>query len=289
MYETFINRVIQKLKLSESRTANVFKFLTTVSYYKLNPYVDFVANNAALKFEAQEIKDAWDFVVLLYRYNIKLSMAIYPHIYLLETTLKTQINNEMTKFYGFNWYKDIQPVRSKNNAKTVDYVVAVRNKYLDKSRKNSSLGDFVENNTTFGYWVALLQIPEYWDSKDIKLKRLFVNDDIQFLNKVPTKEIYSKLISINDLRNSISHHNQIIGKKLISSRTNHEYSLLEIYQNIVYLLKHLNCNDIDWMIGDLHCAEKNFCKGNSFETLYKELEFIHQYEIQADKTKSPAK
>jgi len=285
LYELFVNRIIEDLKLDKNRYDNVFRFLKTVSYYKLTPYINFVASGQEIKNlfpKLPEIKDNWDRVVFLYRYNIKLSMGVYPYIYLLENTLKTQINNEMTKYFGYDWYKNIYPQKTANTAKTVDYIVKIRDKYLNDN-KIHSLGDFSENHVTFGFWVALLQIPVYWDSKDMKLKRLFVNDDIQFLNQVKTNEIYNKLISVNDLRNSISHHSQIIGRKLISKRTKYEYGLWEVYQNIIYLLKHLGCKDIEWMVGDLNCVAQEHCAGNSFEALYKDFAFVHEYEIKAKK------
>lgn len=286
MYKIFVKKIIEDLKLNKNRHDNILKFLKTVSYYKLTPYINFVASNQEiindLLKNSSEVKDDWDKVVLLYRYNIKLSIGIYPYICLLENTLKTQINNEMTKFFGYSWYKDINIPKTNNTKKTVDYVIKIKNKYLNNN-KIHSLGDFSENHATFGFWIALLQIPCFWDSKNIKLKRLFVNNDIQFLNQVKTNEIYNKLISVNDLRNNISHHNQIIGKKLISKRTKYEYELWDVYQNIIYLLKYLSCNDIDWMVGDLHCKKQEYCNGNSFETLYKEFIFVHKYEIKARK------
>lgn len=287
MYEIFINRIIEKLELDKIRYNKLLKFLKTVSYYKITPYIDFASIESDVLNDISKLipdcKDKWDIAVFLYRYNIKLSMAIYPYIYLLENTLKNQINNEMTKCFGYEWYKDINPPKTDNTAKTVDYIIKTKNKYLNDN-KTHSLGDFSENNVTFGFWVALLQVPYYWESKDIKLKRLFVNDDIQFLNQVKTNEIHSKLISVNDLRNGIAHHNQIIGRKLISKRIKHNYTLWEVYKHIIYLLRHLGCEDIDWMVGDLHCKEQEHCSGNSFEALYKEFAFIHECEIKARKS-----
>jgi len=158
------------------------------------------------------------------------SIAIYPFIYLIENTLKTQINNSLCQSIDNNWYKNPDIYKSDKNEskkskslKTREYLLEF-NKYYLKEVKNPNIGDFIENYTTFGYWIATLKINCLWDSKDIKLKKLFVNATIPDLISIPSKDIYDKLVSVNDLRNNISHHNQIICTE-ISKRTEHKYRL----------------------------------------------------------------
>jgi len=257
LIKNFATQLIKELNLPESRYDNICRFLETVSYYKLLPYIEFIQNNENIENDFKlcipNYKDLWDGITELYRYNIKLSVAIYPYIYVLETTLKNKINNYLCEKLDKNWYtnKDLYNNASKN---TREYLLECNNKYL-KEAKNPENGDFLENYTMFGYWTATLKVPDLWDSKNIKLKQIFINGSIKDLISVPTREIYDKLVSINDLRNNISHHNQIILKE-ISSRTKHKYKLWNIYQNINWILEHLGCENIDWMIGDLNCNLK---------------------------------
>ena len=89
----FTQKIINKLNLPRNRESKISLFLSMVSYYRLLPYIEFLKNNPDIPAQLPDCKDCWDAVVYLYRYNIKLSNAIYPYIYLLEITLKTRINN----------------------------------------------------------------------------------------------------------------------------------------------------------------------------------------------------
>ena len=277
-----IDKVLNKLNLPETRKEKVNTFLKTVSYYRLLPYIDFIKNNdIAQKInEINNDKDKWDAVVWLYRYNIKLSNALYPYICLLETTLKTQINNLFCESFDFNWYSN-QHVLNRANKPSIPYIKDKMQDYQSKT-KHPDIMDFVENNTTFGYWVAIVESGNFWNSNDIKLRNLFSANGKQNTALLSLKKISQMLRSINDLRNCISHHSQIIGC-VIGKKGFSKLKLWEIYQNILYLLNLLGCEDIDWMIGDLHCNMTEHCSGNSFESLYKKYEFIHQYNIKTDK------
>lgn len=275
MFKDFANKIIQKLNLSSDRHDRVYAFLQTVSYYKLNPYVDFIKNNKDVSKKLKDIipacKDNWDCVVFLYRYNIKLSASIYSYIYLIETTLKTKINNELCKSYGFNWSdSDIL----NNCSKTIRQDIE---KYKNKTN-GIDIIKFVENEATFGFWNYIIK--GFWNTKEIKLMNLFSKN--RTINPLTLKfsKIYLQLESIRRLRNDISHYNRIIGCKVYKN-----CSLVDIYFNILYIFELLGYSkpDLDRMIGDLHCLPEEYCKGNSFEVLYKEFEFIHKYEIRADK------
>lgn len=276
-----IQKIIEKLKLNPDRETNVSLFLSTVSYYKLLPYIDFVMNNNDITSKINkliEAKDHWDTVVFLYRYNIKLSTAVYPYIYLLETTLKTKVNNVFCDTFGFNWYKNPE-VLHRANKSSVNYLEKIMLDYVNEA-PTPNIMDFVENNTTFGYWVAILESGNYWNSNDIKLNRLFSANGEKNPVLISLKEVIKKLRSVKDLRNYISHYNQIIGCS-IKGKGYSQFKLWDIYQNILDLFYLLGCDDVDWMIGDLQCQPTKHCSGNSFETLHKHLDFLHSYEIKA--------
>lgn len=281
--QKFIEKITTKLNLPESRNHKIEKFLETVSYYKLLPYVDFIKNNREIeeKINAKILgKDSWDAVTFLYRYNIKLSNAIYPYIYLLETTLKTKVNNLFCSTMGDEWYKD-KAFLYQFNLRSINYIEKTIEDYLKESTHPSVI-DFVENSTTLGFWNAVVESGNLWNSKPIKMCNLFSASGKINPATLSIKEINKKLRSLNDLRNCISHHNRIIGCK-IDRKGYSNYRLYDVYQNILYLLTLLGCDDIDWMIGDLHCVKTEFCNGNSFESLYKEFDFINSCDIKSDK------
>lgn len=273
------DKIIKKLDLSKKRESNVNFFLETISYYKLLPYIDFIANNQIIMNKInQKIdgKDNWDAVVFLYRYNIKLSKAIYPYIYLLETTLKNKINHVLCKNFDNNWYKE-SSVLHKAGKQTVEYLLEKKCKYLNAS-VNPHVMDFIENYTTLGYWVAIVDSSNFWNSKEIQIRELFSMNKKLNPALVKQKKIIQQLRSIKDLRNAISHYNQIIGCRLARKGYSH-FRLGDVYQNIIYLLTLLGCEDINWMIGDLDC-----CSNGSFESLYNEFGFIHDCDIKVEKT-----
>ena len=285
----FVQKILNKLNLPEERREKINLFLQTVSYYKLLPYIDFIKDNQNIASEINGLingKDSWDVVVCLYRYNIKLSIAIYPYIYLLETTIKTQVNNSLSESFGFDWYKN-PSVLHRANKNSINYLEENANSYL-KEVSMPNLMDFVENNTTLGYWIAIIGSGNFWNSNDIKLRSLFSSNKTVNTATLQLKEINKKLRSVNDLRNSIAHYNQIIGCK-IDRKGYSDYKLWNVYQNILELLCLLGCKDIDWMIGDLHCKPEEYCKGNSFEILYKDFECVHQYKIKPQKADSATK
>lgn len=278
-----IQKTINKLDLSSNREENIRFFLTTVSYYKLLPYIDFVKNNPEIAEKINLIfngKDNWDAVVGLYRYNIKLSHSIYPYIYLLETTLKTQVNNLFCEIFGFDWYLN-QSVLHRANKNSVNYLNKKAEDYL-KEANNPNVMDFTENHTTLGYWISIIESGNFWNSNDIKLRKIFSANDKLNPATLSLKEITKKLRTIKDLRNCIAHHNQIIGCR-IDRKGFSKLKLWDIYQNILELFYLLGCDDLNWMLGDLICQQQEFCQGNSFELLYNQLDFIHSMEIKADK------
>ena len=65
-------------------------------------------NNAVYEYLKSKtcVKNKWEAVIYLFRYNIKLSVALYPYIFLLETALKTRINAKLTEHYTDYWFRD---------------------------------------------------------------------------------------------------------------------------------------------------------------------------------------
>lgn len=321
--------IIKELNLSSDRKEQVIRFLETVSFYRLKPYVYFIKNNPDvlnyLKAQKADIKDNWDAVIELYRYNIKLSVSIYPYIFLLENVLKAKINRYLTEKYNKNWYRNeslflkalnlddfdkeiidkyynqkiLKPVRDeitalyykkdsgltktqiKSKINKIKYSCSIfieNREYIETRRGNSNVNEFVEIRPTLNYWITMLNINNLWkdeQTESFELEKIFIN--ISELRKKPDEAlslICKKLDDIRKLRNFISHHKQIIGKNSFE-----KLSLYKIYQNILEMFYILGCENVDWMIGDLTCNLNQSCSKRTFEALYKEFEFIHNFEI----------
>jgi len=345
----FVEEIINTLELNSNRREKIEGFLSTVSFYKIAPYVNYVVeNNDKYKkfkkiinidqspcfWQKTAIKDKWDLVTYLYRYNIKLSIALYPYIYLIETTLKTKINNLMCREYSENWFKDeslffkaysldlsidkeifdkyfVFGKIGKNEEKEIKeiyknyqnqlkilpeklttsqikakiykikaciYLIKASRKAI-KEKEKIEIFAFVENETTFGYWVSLIQNKHFWKESQVSLKTMFLNGEIkqEEINEKHS-EISNKLDKIRILRNQISHHNQIIGIKENQLKSaSKKFSLIQTYEDILYLFSLLGIDpQKDLFINELKCNQnKMFCKGRSFEILYNELKLMH--------------
>src|SRR5574344_1114534 len=122
--DNFVNITKRKLNLNDERGKNIKLFYNTVSYYKMRPYIDFIQNNPEIETKLKEkigLKDSWDSVTFLYRYNIKLSTAIYAYIYILEIAIKTKINNLLINSCSKNWYADFAFI-NRANKKTIPFL-----------------------------------------------------------------------------------------------------------------------------------------------------------------------
>ena len=103
-----IDFLINELKLNIKRKPQIEKFYEA---NRLVPYVNLIKTypqiyNILSSIYTNKIKDNWDCVVELYRYNIKLSKSIYPYIYILENILKIRISNYLKEKYNDEWYKN---------------------------------------------------------------------------------------------------------------------------------------------------------------------------------------
>ena len=103
-----IQYLLEKLNLSKDRIPKIEAFAESV---RLKPYVKIIAENPDIikelkKIYPNKIKDNWDCVVELYRYNIKLSKAIYPYLSILENIIKVKVSNYLKQRYGENFYYD---------------------------------------------------------------------------------------------------------------------------------------------------------------------------------------
>jgi len=226
MLDKYINQIKTDLAIDESQFAEVNSFLMQVHYSKILPYIQKAKHN-------HEIKNKWEYVVTSYYTNVQLSGFIYPYIYAFETVLKAKINNLMSDQFGFNWYKDVELLSNGNKASR-EYIKSFVEDYLSKtSPEKQDINDFIENGTTFGFWVSVIDSGYFWESKEIELKKIFAEGEIKktLLSK---KQISNKIKAINDLRNRIAHFNQIYDC-YISTRKGNYYKFEDVYNHILYL------------------------------------------------------
>jgi len=326
-----IKYILKELNLDETRKSQIGLFSEA---YRLKPYIQTIKNNPEIFEKLREvcpekIKDNWDCVVELYRYNLKLSKSIYPYLAILENILKIKISEYLKQKYHENWYCDeslffnalgfddfdkkifekyfnhkinkfvredlikeykeekLQDKTDKIKSKIqkIKQVISILSDARDYrlTNKNPGLQGFIETKPTLNYWITLLEIKKLYEIQEnnkiedennefkISIKDIFPNVDTENIRNLRT--IAQKLDDIRLLRNDISHYNQIICRKIAG-----KLKLWDIYKNITEIFYFLGCVDVNWMIGDISC-----CNNGSFESLYKDFEFIHQYEINLTK------
>jgi hypothetical protein len=226
MFKKYINQIEKDLLISEKQVLEAKSFLMQVHYSKILSYILKAKNNP-------EIKNKWDYVKTSYHNNIQLSSFVYPYIYLFETVLKTRISNLICHSFGSDWYKDLE-LLSKVNKESKEYIKSFVESYLNKTKpENQDINDFIENGTTFGFWVSIIDSGYFWDSKDIQLREIFAEGELA-KTMLSKKQIANKIKGINDLRNKIAHFNQIYDC-LISERKGNLYKFEDIFSHILYL------------------------------------------------------
>lgn len=226
MLDKYIKQLKTDLAIAESQVSEVNSFLLQVHYSKILPYIQKVK-------QSPEIKNKWEYVKNSYYNNIKLSGFIYPYIYAFETVLKAKISNLMSDSFGFYWYRDVE-LLSRGNKASREYIKSFIEDYLNKtSPEKQDINDFIENGTTFGFWVSVIDSGYFWESKEIELRNIFAEGEVKktLLSK---KQITNKIKAINDLRNRIAHFNQIYDC-YISTRKGNYYKFEDIYNHILYL------------------------------------------------------
>lgn len=227
MLEKYINQIQKDLLISENKKTEVKSFLMQVHYSKILPYILKAKNSS-------EIKNKWEYVISSYYNNIQLSNFIYS----FETVLKTRISNLLCYGFGFNWYKDIK-LLLKVNKESKEYIESFVQSYLSKTKpEKQNINDFIENGTTFGFWISIIDSGYFWDSKDIELRIIFAEGEIA-KTMLSKKQITNKIKGINDLRNKIAHFNQIYDC-LISERKGNLYKFEDIFNHILYLSSLMN-------------------------------------------------
>lgn len=135
--------IIEQLSISSEFEKDINEFLNIVSFYKIAPYVNFLKENSDTYDYIKKqtgVKNKWEAIIYLFRYNVKLSLSLYPYIFLLETVLKTRINSKLTEQYTDYWFRDELLLLKINQIDTMNDL-SLYNKYkkqeLTRDKANS--------------------------------------------------------------------------------------------------------------------------------------------------------
>jgi hypothetical protein len=312
-----INYLLEELNLDESRRSSIEAFSET---YRLKPYVKILKDSHDLvgklkKICPDKIKDNGDCIVELYRYNIKLSKAVYPYLAILENILKIRITNYLRNKYGEDYYYnkilifqaleldkfDKQIFEQYFNHKINKFVredligkykkahpnlsiTKIKHKISQIKRALSILSDaeeycFKNNYPSLDGFIESKPTLNYWITI-LEIKNLFTKND----ETLDLKSIFPAIKS-EDIKTL-----KTITQKLDDIRMLRNY--ISHYNRIICtkISKDLTLWDIYENIVGLFsllgCEKVNSiigditcCRQSDFEILYRKLDFVHNFEI----------
>ena len=306
-----IQYLLNQLHLTEDRIPNIEAFSEKS---RLKPYIQIINDNPNLieklgKIYPNRIKDNWDCIVELYRYNIKLSKAIYPYLAILENIIKVKLSDYLKIKYGENfWFNsklffsllelddfDVDIVNMYFNHK-INKVVrekithlyfehdssitkkAIRNKLSKIKKAISILSDAMEfrfknTNYCFNDFVESKPTLNYWITL-LEIKGLYVSSD-------PNKELDLKPIFLNvekeDIRTLKTIAQKLDDIRLLRNAISHYNRIIctNITDNLDLWGIYTNIIEMFHLLG---CEDVNYiigdincCNNGSFEHLYNEL------------------
>lgn len=164
--------------------------------------------------------------LMLYRANIRLSLQIFAVIGVLEIILRNSIDRYMIREKGATWLEDaVAP------GGYLDLHADCEKSFHSVHEAIHNLGsqychDSLIANLSFGFWRYQFAPKEYIASGSMLLN-VFSNRPTW----IRQKEIYHRLVNINQIRNRIAHHEPICfyGNSISTSKIEKKYnSILEL-------------------------------------------------------------
>lgn len=266
------------------------------------------------KIYPDKIKDNWDCIVELYRYNIKLSRSIYPYLAILENIVKIHISNYLKNKYGEDFYYneelffkklkfdefDIKIFRKYFNHKINKYVreelIEIYKKHNPELKKEK-----IKNKITkIKRAVSILS-----DAREYRFKNTKCNLQ-SFVESKPTLNYWITLLEIKSLYSKNNETDcdlefdsifpnaakqDVRTLKTISQKLNDIRILrnnISHYNKIIYtdISKNLTLWDIYKSITELFallgCSDVRYiigdiacCEKSDFENLYHKFDFLH--------------
>lgn len=311
-----IQYLLKNLHLKDSRIANIEAFAEKA---RLEPYVKILDKTPDIiehlkKIYPNRIKDNWDCIVELYRYNIKLSKAIYPYLAILENIIKGKLSEYLKLKHGEDfWFDnklffnllgfddfDIGIVNKYFNHK-INKVVreeiislyqnydsqiskkAIRNK-LEKIKKaisilsDSSEYRFKNTNCSFVGFVESKPTLNYWITL-LEITGLYQNKDN--LDELELKAIFPN-IKIENVRTLKTIAQKLDDIRLLRNAISHYNRIIctNITKDKDLWDIYTNINELFILLG---CNDVNYvigdiacCNNGNFETLYHKFDFLHE-------------
>ncbi len=311
-----IKEFLQKLQLNETRTSSIKAF---AEKDRLRPYLKIIEENPNIindlkKVYPSRIKDNWDCVVELYRYNIKLSKAIYPYLAILENVIKIELSNYLKQKYEEDfWFnhKLFYQVLEFN-----DFDISIIDKYFNhkfnKIVRDEIMSAYIENNNTISKKAIRNKIEKIKkaisvlsDASEYRFKNTNPSF-IGFVETKPTLNYWITLLEITSLYRISEENSDKLDLKPIFPNIDKEdvrtlktiaqklddirllRNAISHYNRIIYtnISQDLDLWDIYTNIIELFRLlgkdDVNYiigdiacCTNGNFETLYKKFDFLH--------------
>lgn len=176
----------------------------------------------------------------LYRANISLSQKMYAVIGMFEVILRNSIDRHMKSKKGPIWLEEaIAPDGFLYHSSDCRHSLHVVQKAIH-TLGSQYTHDRLIANLTFGFWRYQFARKEYLASGNTLLN-IFINRPF----KTNQKDIFRRLIQINQVRNRIAHHEPICfdGTRISTEKVK------KTYNTILELLEWLGCNHTKILYG----------------------------------------
>lgn len=186
--------------------------------------------------------------LILYRYNIQVSLDMFAVVGAFEIALRNSIDKVMTQEFGDDWLRDaILSGGIFNVPQCRDHARIISSAYEKLNRQHRYTHTHLLSKMEFGIWKYMFSSPQYKAANRILL-RAFPNKPTstrtaQYNNTF----VFNELDHVNSLRNRIAHHEPICfptGYSLITT------SYIEyIYKKIITLFQWLGINPETYLHG----------------------------------------
>lgn len=307
---------MEKLNLAETRKKNIENFS---EFYRLKPYIKILEKNPnfydSLKtVYPDKIKDNWDCIVEIYRYNIKLSKAIYPYLAILENVLKIKVSNYLKNKYGENFYYNNELIFKALEFDNFDKKIFNEyfNHKINKLVREELMKKYKEHNPALGSEKIKSKINQIKkavsilsDAQEYRFKNPYSSFS-DFIESKPTLNYWITLLELKNLYLKVNSEHEIELQQIFPNVQNenirtmitiiNKLNDIRILRNYISHYNKIICTNLSknltlWNIYEniielynlLGCQNANYtigdincCCHSSFEGLYNELSFIHQ-------------
>ncbi len=197
-------------------------FHTAVSSSRFNKYLNACGNNRR---KARK----------LYRANLALSEKLYSVIGIFEVILRNSIDRHFKNIHGHTWLEDASGTGGFfDTSPGCDGSIHAIQTAIHKLGSNYT-HDRLIAKLSLGFWVFQFSTKEY-AAAGSNLLHIFISRPFG----TRQKDIFKKLIRVNELRNRIAHYEPIcFDNKTGSISTEHTS---QCYHTIIQLLDWLGCN-----------------------------------------------